>query len=326
MHSSTPLSPPAARLRELGLDLLALLWPTRCVACGTPDRDLCDPCLGDLLLWRPLLRSGLIPAVPPMQAPVPGSLPLLACGPYEGSLRSLIVGVKHKGRVGFARVLGPLLLRPLAEALTFSETSTFSEAPTFFVAPTRGAGLRPPVVVAAPSRAARVRQRGYRHVELILRRALRCGPLPGVRSVRALRALPGRTGQVGLDRRQRDRNAALVAVRRPHRGRLAGREVILVDDVVTTGATATEACRALAACGARVIAVVALCAVERRDAAPIGRAAPGLSESRPPTPEPRPPILLPSGDRSLGSDKVRERREGALQGHPPEPLGRSPWM
>lgn len=300
MHSSLLLTSPAARLRELGLDLLALLWPTRCVACGAPDRDLCDPCLGDLLLWRPLLRSELIPAAPPV--------PLLACGPYEGALRSLIVGVKHEGRVGFARVLGPLLLRLLVEALQL------------------GAGRRPPVVVAAPSRAARVRQRGYRHVELILRRALRCGPLPGVRSVRALRALPGRAGQVGLDRRQRDRNAALVAVRRPHRARLAGREVILVDDVVTTGATATEACRALAACGARVIAVVALCAVERRDAEPTCRPAPGLSESRPPIPEPRPLIRLPTGDRSLGSDKVRERREGALQGHPPEPLGRSPWM
>lgn len=310
MHSSSFLTSPAARLRELGLDLLALLWPTRCVACGTPDRDLCDPCLGDLLLWRPLLRSELIPAAPPVPPPVllSGSLPLLACGPYEGSLKSLIVGVKHEGRVGFARVLGPLLLRPLAEALQL------------------GAGRCPPAVVTAPSRAARVRRRGYRHVELILRRALRCGPLPGVRSVRALRALPGRAGQVGLDRRQRDRNAALVAVRRPHRARLAGREVILVDDIVTTGATATEACRALAACGARVIAVVALCAVERRDAEPTCRAGPGLSGSRPPIPEPHPLIRFPTGDRSLGSDRVRERREGALQGHPPEPLGRSPWM
>ena len=128
----------------------------------------------------------------------------------------------------------------------------------------------PLIIVAVPSRAARVRERGYRHVDLLVRGALRLGRIEASRPFAffvpgALRALPGRTSQVGLDSGERVRNAALVAVPRRMRGRIRGRRAVLVDDVVTTGATMAAAVRVLEDAGAQVIAVIAICATERKD-------------------------------------------------------------
>lgn len=241
----------AASLAELGRDLLALLWPTRCAVCGAPDRDCCAACLAELRLGVGAHRW--------VAAPVG----IVACvaGPYAEPQRALLLACKHGGRTVFAARLGELLGPPLREALG------------------RARGPAPPLLVVAPSRSARVRERGFQHVELIVRAAVRGGAAVATRrgsgsagraTARivsgALRALPGRTAQAGLDPAARLRNAELVAVRRRARARLAGREVVLVDDVVTTGATAAACCRVLAAAGADVVAVVALCAVERRSA------------------------------------------------------------
>ena len=81
----------------------------------------------------------------------------------------------------------------------------------------------------------------------------------------ALATLPGRTGQVGLQAAQRERNAALVRVRRRMRGLLRGRDVVLVDDIVTTGSTLLAATRALAAADARVVGIVVLGVTKRLD-------------------------------------------------------------
>ncbi|QBE48533.1 ComF family protein [Leucobacter triazinivorans] len=236
-------------LRELRLDLLALVWPTECVCCGQPDRDCCLPCLVEVQRPGPLLH----PAI---------GVPCVVRGPYDGPLRALLVAFKHEGRTGFARELGAQLRPPLVAALG------------------RCSGPAPPVIVAAPSRGSRVRQRGYRHLELLLDVAMRGErggrtsawqrqPAPGGRiaalRVRALRATRGRAGQVGLGPAERARNAARVAVRHSARAVLRGREVILVDDVITTGATVLAAGEALERAGARLVAVVALCAAQHRD-------------------------------------------------------------
>ncbi|QIK62982.1 ComF family protein [Leucobacter viscericola] len=94
---------------------------------------------------------------------------------------------------------------------------------------------------------------------------MRGRPSPRPRVLRALRTLRGRTSQVGLKLAQREKNAARIRVRGSARPRLRDREIVLVDDVITTGATARAAQKVLEEAGARVIAVVALCAVVRRD-------------------------------------------------------------
>lgn len=227
-------------LRELRLDLLALVWPTACVCCGQPDRDCCLPCLVELQRPGPLLHPGI-------------GAPCFVRGVYDGPLRALLVALKHGGRTGFARQLGAELRVPLLAALSHC------------------GGPAAPVIVAAPSRRSRTRRRGYRHLDLLLDVALRGDRRAGAREriaalrVPALRATRGRRGQVGLAPDERARNAARVAVRSAARAVVRGREVILVDDVITTGATVLAARDALEEAGARVVAIVALCVAERRD-------------------------------------------------------------
>lgn len=240
-------------VRGVLLDLLALLWPTVCVSCGAADRDCCDECLAGLHACRENVIRRQLPSdgagLPP---------PLFASGLYAGPVRALLLACKHEGRTGFARELGAQLRAPLAAAMGCARDG------------------RPPIVVAAPSRSATVRERGYRHLELILRNAVGQGLLLGGagasvgdagarRAWRVLRPARGRTGQVGLSAVERRRNAERLYVRPGARWLLHGREVVLVDDIVTTGATAAAACRVLNEAGARVVAVAALCLVDRND-------------------------------------------------------------
>lgn len=172
-------------------------------------------------------------------------------GFYDAALRTLLIACKHEGRTRVARVLGDLLSGPLRAALRARD------------------GLLPALIVTVPSRPAKVRERGFRHVDLILRFALRRLRVSGDPRTYvitgALTTLPGRTGQVGLQAVQRERNAALLRVPKRMRGRLRGREVVLVDDIVTTGATLQAAACVLAAAGAQVVGIVVLGVTKRLD-------------------------------------------------------------
>ncbi|WP_449277148.1 phosphoribosyltransferase family protein [Leucobacter sp. GX24907] len=81
----------------------------------------------------------------------------------------------------------------------------------------------------------------------------------------ALCARRGRVGQVGLRAADREVNARKVRVKRRCAALVRGREVILIDDILTTGATLRGACECLQAAGAHVVAAVVLCRVVRRD-------------------------------------------------------------
>lgn len=216
--------------RELGHDLWAVLWPTACMNCGAPDRDCCSRCLA-------VLRA---PA--PLRTPELG-VPCFARASYDGPHRALLIAFKHDGRVRLAKELGAQLRGPLEAALRCVH------------------GPAPPLLIPMPSRAARTRERGYRHIELLIRSAQRGRPDRAV-VLRGLRARRGRRSQVGLAPRERARNARLVAVRRRARAAVRGRDVVLVDDVLTTGATLLAAQTVLERAGARVAAMAVLCVSE----------------------------------------------------------------
>ena len=202
-------------------------------------------------------------------------LPCVVRGRYEGPLRAVLVAFKHGGRAGFRRMLGEALRAPLVRAIRIAALAASGRAPC--AAGAAGAAGAPgapgapgasgaPLIVAMPSRPRGVRERGYRHLDVLIASALRRQRAPALR-VAALRTTRGRVGQVGLSAAQRERNARRIAVRRSARRIVRGRLVVLVDDIITTGASVRAARVALERAGASVVVIVALCTAERLDSA-----------------------------------------------------------
>lgn len=225
-------------LRRAGRDLGALLLPVVCAGCGRRDRACCPGCLAELLAAE---QSG-----PPAARRLPGGGPVRAALGYRGVLARLIVAQKDRGRRDLSALLGALLAPAVLAALPAGER---------------------PALVPLPSRPESVRSRGYPHLELLLRGALRSLPrgalVPG--GWRAMETLPGRRDQLGLSPAERAENARLLGIRPGNAGRLRGRAVILVDDVVTTGASLSAAERVLLAAGARVLGAAVCASAPRRE-------------------------------------------------------------
>src|SRR6185369_279610 len=108
-------------------------------------------------------------------------------------------------------------------------------------------------------------QRGFNQAELLAREtARRCG-LPMVNAVRRTRST---ATQAGLSNARRRQNVA-GAFRVSKRGAIAGRRVLLIDDVMTTGATARACALALKRAGAKSVTLVTLARVDRRLVEPV---------------------------------------------------------
>jgi predicted amidophosphoribosyltransferase len=162
-----------------------------------------------------------------------GDLAVWAAADYEDAVRAALLRYKERGRHDLERPLARLLRAALAAALAVAEPAT-------------GA-----VLVPVPSRPAAVRARGGDH---LLRLARRATP-PGTAVCRALRLHRQVAESTGLDARSRREN--LAGAMRAAAPRASPRAVLL-DDVVTTGATLAEAARALRAAGWQVSSAAVL--------------------------------------------------------------------
>lgn len=155
-------------------------------------------------------------------------------GAYEGVLRELIHLYKYAGMRPLAAPLGELLGAALPRDERFD------------------------VVVPVPLHWRRRWSRGFNQSELLARlTAKRCG----VPMRAALRRMRATDAQAGLSNSRRRRNVAGAFRARES---LAGKRVLLVDDVMTTGATASACAAALKRAGARSVALLALARVDRR--------------------------------------------------------------
>lgn len=224
-HRSDPS--PAARAATA---LARLVWPVDCPGCGLPDVPVCRSCLADL--------AGPAFLTAPLTAP--GAPVTWAAAPYADAVRGLVLAWKERGRHDLGAALATGLHRSLAAAL--------ADRPP--------AG--PVTLVPAPSTRAAVRARGDDLVADLARRcatSLRRSGVPvRVEPVLALR--PGAGEQVGRGARARRAGRAGALRLRA----LPSAPCVLVDDVVTTGATLAEARRLLEEAGVRVLAAATVAA------------------------------------------------------------------
>ncbi|MFD7154664.1 ComF family protein [Kribbella sp. NPDC059898] len=214
-----------------------LLLGGRCAGCDRPGVTLCGGC------------RRLLTGVTPFRAwpdPRPAGLPPpTAAAPYADQLRKLVLAHKEHARYALARPLGRLLADAVRTAL--------GERTAVWLCP-------------VPSPRATVRQRGHDPLGRITKAAVRSLCRQGIdaRTAPALRIVRRPDDQAGLSAERRTANLdGAFAARSPWAETLIDQPVLLVDDVITTGSTLTEASRALETAGVRVLGCAVLAATAR---------------------------------------------------------------
>ncbi len=249
--------------------LFATLFPSDCRVCGAPlvrisRLPVCEDCLRTVTpiegsvcgICRERIPA---PAVLANEAgesccavcreTSPASCKAVAYGSYEGGLRELIHLLKYQGVKPAASVLGRMLAEVVAG-----------------LRPCFGEGL--PVIVPVPLHPSKLRERGFNQSEMIARAAVKLmheGKQFVIRPEVLQRRRPT-VSQIGLTRPQRQENmrgAFVVGVP----DEITEREVLLVDDVLTTGTTASECARVLRRAGATRVWVATVARTMKADTA-----------------------------------------------------------
>jgi ComF family protein len=229
--------------------LVRLLVPPTCLACHRPlERAgaLCPPCWAEIdFIDAPICDRLGIP-LPFDTRRAPGEVMLSAAavatpppydraravGHYTGTLRRLLQSLKYGDRHDLVGLMGRWLLRAGGEHLATAD-----------------------VVVPVPLGRARLIARRYNQAALLSAEVARLAGIP--HAPRAMVRRRNTPTQVGLTREQRQRNVAGAFEVPPlRRSMLEGRRIVLVDDVVTTGATVAAATRALRRAGAGEVTVL----------------------------------------------------------------------
>jgi predicted amidophosphoribosyltransferase len=239
-------------LRDLRTAAADLLAGSRCVGCDEPGPALCSRC-GRLVAGRPFRAD---PSPRPRGLP-----PVWAAAPYDGVARAALLAHKEHAVLSLTPSLGRALARSVVSCLSTARAADADAVDGFDAVETSYA-----VIVPVPSRASVVRARGHDPVLRMSRMA--ASRLRGVGLDIAVdpRLRVGRPvrDQASLDRAQRRANLrGAMQARQSHR-RLDGRVAVVVDDIVTTGATAAECARALRAAGVRVVGVAVVAATPLR--------------------------------------------------------------
>ncbi len=223
---------------DLAAATIDLLFGSSCVGCLEPGRALCGRCQR-ALVRRP---SRTWPS------PCPAGLPaVFATTLYDDVARAAVVAHKEEGRLSLAQ--------PLGRALSWAVLAALAEVPR--------SRITAVAVVPVPSARRTVRDRGHDPLLRMSRRAVvelrRAGVAAELRP--CLRVVRPVADQGGLSAHARALNLehAFAVRRRP-----PASPVVVVDDVMTTGATLVEAARASRECGLDVIGSAVVAATARR--------------------------------------------------------------
>ncbi len=218
-----------ARLWDLILDLL---FPPKCAGCGSWGRWLCDDCLRSIrFLEEPCCRFCGAPldewGVCPSCSLEPHSLEgIISVAYFEGSIQKAVHLFKYRGRTALAPTLAELMASQVLRH------------------PVRADGIVP-----VPLHPSRLKERGYNQSALLAESLGRRLGLPVING--ALERIRCTRPQVGLSAQERKENVK--GAFRAYPSLVAGKDLILVDDVCTTGATLEECGLALKDAGAGLI-------------------------------------------------------------------------
>ncbi|MFI7316051.1 ComF family protein [Streptomyces venezuelae] len=227
-------------------DLTDLVLPTECGGCGRPRAALCAAC-----------RAALCGAVPRRVRPdpAPAGLPVVfAAVPYEDAGRAVLLAHKERGALGLAGPLGAALAGAVWAGLRGETPRPGDTGARSGVGGTQDGPqgrVMPVSLVPVPSSRAAVRARGHdpvRRIAFAAAAELRRAGVPA-RVLAVLRQRRAVADQSGLDSRQRQANLAGALEVTADGGRLlgGGGRFVVVDDLMTTGASLAEAARALRA-------------------------------------------------------------------------------
>ena len=226
--------------KKFGAGLLDLLLPRECGGCGRSGTLWCGEC-AELLRDHPLQLS---PRVDP-------GVPVWALGRYDGPRRRSVIEMKERGRRDLSTPLGIAVAGALATLERWGELGT---------------GIRDPIVlVPAPTRARAARSRGgdpVRRVAESVREKRETGSAVArpIRVCPILRMTRGVRDSVGLSAADRVTNVnGRVSLDTTAITSMAQDcDIVVLDDVLTTGATAAESVRALSLSGIRTTLVLVL--------------------------------------------------------------------
>ncbi len=225
-------------LSDLAQSALDLLFPPRCAGCGAAGAVFCAACQGKLVPPAEPLCQRCGRSLASSATPQRHSLLCLACSGahgltaltqlravalHEGPVREAIHALKYQGKRRVAVPLGDLLARYLQQQMAAVD-----------------------VIIPVPLHSSRQRERGFNQAELLARCC--AGRLGVPYLAQALVRQRATAQQVGLSGQERRANVAnaFAAGRQGTAAQLAGKRILLIDDVTTTGSTLDAAAAALA--------------------------------------------------------------------------------
>ena len=215
----------------IGNRILRLLYPPKCVLCTrilpTGGTGLCHACRTDTVEF------------PKKRIPLPHLESWTALWYYEGNVRASLLRYKFHRRVSYAKAYSQLLaVKLLQEQIDFD------------------------LLTWVPTGKRRKRQRGYDQVALLAKAVadeLGCEPVCTLTKIR------NNPPQSGLGTAAQRRANVLGAYRLCNGQNITGKRILLLDDVITTGATAGECARVLLTAGAKSVTLICVAAANHQE-------------------------------------------------------------